>query len=124
MPDIRVATPREDATIDVGFRRYNDSVSGADALAQAVVLMLLDPNYGNLMPLLKDRVDVDEINEVIMRAVDMVERAMFDEQAEKTLADSEILVALEVVSIEINPGEAIVRMSVLNQGGETRIVSV
>jgi len=66
--------------------------------------MLFDPNYGNISALLKDRVDSDEINEVIFRAIDTVERAMVSEQADMILPDDEVLVDLEIGRIKISTG--------------------
>ena len=86
--------------------------------------MLFDPNYGNISALLKDRVDSDEINEVIFRAIDTVERAMVSEQADMILPDDEVLVDLEIGRIKISTGQVDVSLSVENKVGETTIVSV
>lgn len=108
----------------MGIPRFNDSVTGIKALAQTVALMLLDPVYGNLESLLKKRISNKDIGEIVLRAVDNVERVMMDEQAELILEDEEVLSSLDVSSIDITLDNVKVVLRVVNKVDQEEAVTV
>ena len=122
MPDIRVIDINNSDA--VGIPQFNDSVSGVECLAQTAALMLLDPSYGNLDALLKKRGDNSTIGEIILRAVDNVERNMLDEQADEALPENEVLSSLDIISITITNSNAAITIRVLNAENDESIATI
>lgn len=117
MPDIRVWSEKE-----IGFQKYDDTVSGVRSLAQTVALMLLSPLYGNLGRLAGQRYEYSELEDILLREVDGVERQLLREQNNLLLPTAERLSALEIIDINVKTDEVTVTITVRNQeGNETNI---
>ena len=123
MPDIKILTI-EDGVTTINIPKYNDSSTGIYALAQTAALMMLDPNHGNLMTLLKTRVDNSQIEEMILRSVDNVEQALMDEQSNGTIPDNETLSQLDINSIVINGSNVIINLSIINLLNEQTTLTI
>jgi hypothetical protein len=123
MPDLRVLVQRENLTV-VEIPRYNDSVSGIEQLAQTAALMIMDPNYGNLARISKKRVKNNEVQEIVLTAVDIVEQAMIAEQGKKIIPDDEILESLDVERIDILKDSVDIYLKVINSLNNQAIVNI
>lgn len=124
MPDIKVLTETEEGTTIVEIPRFNDSSSGVIALAQTASLMLLDPNYGNMKNLIKNRVETTEIEEIVLQAVDVVEQAMLREQGTKIMIEGEVLVSLEIEELTLTKDSVDLTLRVTNKLNEETIINI
>lgn len=113
MPDIKILTPGDDGTV-IEIPKFNDSTFGIDSLAQTVVLMLLDPNYGDLKSMTKQRIENGEARGLILSAIDMVQHSLIDEQGAGIFSDDEILLSLDIESMTISADSIDIILRVTN----------
>lgn len=123
MPDIKILTNIDNDTV-IEIPKFNDSTSGINSLAQTAALMLLDPNYGNLKSMIKNRIENIEIQEVVLRAIDQTEEAMVKEQGNKIMATGEILAGLEIESISVTKDSVYIILIITNTLNEETTINI